>query len=145
MPSGKKHAALAASRNERLATYQFLGFVCYWDKSRSGSWRLKYKSRSDRLTRTLNELKQYLRDNISQDTNLVLKRVKRVVKGWTNYHAISDNRRTVSCFILLSKRAVFSWLNRRGGKRKINWSKFTKFLQRIEYPEKFKTVSMFTS
>ncbi len=145
MLSGKKHAASAASRKERLPTYNFLGFVCYWDKSRSGSWRLKYKSRSDRLTRTLNELRQYLRENLSQDTNLVLKRVKRVVKGWMNYHAISDNRRTVSCFIILSKRVVFNWLNRRGGKRKINWSKFTKFLQRIEYPEKFKTVSMFTS
>lgn len=145
MLSGKKHAESAASRKERLPTYKFLGFICYWDKSRSGTWRLKYKSRSDRLTRTLNGLRQYLRDNLSQDTKLVLKRVKRVVKGWTNYHAISDNRRTVSCFILLSKRALYNWFNRRGGKRKINWSKFTKFLKRIEYPERFKTVSMFTS
>lgn len=145
MLSGMKHAEYAESKKERLPTYNFLGFVCYWGKSRSGSWRLKYKSRSDRLTRTLNELRKYLRDNLSQDTKLVLKRVMRVVRGWTNYHAISDKRRTVSCFILLSKRILFNWLNRRGGKRKINWSKFTKFLNRVKYPERFKTVSIFTS
>lgn len=145
MLSGKRHAEFAASRKERLPAYKFLGFICYWDKSKAGFWRLKYKSRSDRLTRILKELRKYLRANISQNTTLVLKRVKRVVRGWINYHAISDNQRTVSNFILLCKRILFNWLKRRGGKRKMNWSKFSKFLKRMAYPERFKTVSMFTS
>jgi RNA-directed DNA polymerase len=145
MLSGGVHAQAKSGKQEQLPTYKFLGFVCYWGKSRAGLWRLKYKSRSDRLTRTLKELRQYLKENSSQETKLVLKRVNRIVKGWTNYHAISDNQRMVSCFILLCKHILFNWLNRRGGKRKINWSKFTMLLKRIGYPERFKTVSMFTT
>lgn len=144
MLSGRKHARSAEIRKERLPTYKFLGFVCYWGKSQAGYWRLKYKSRSDRVTRTLGELRQYLRDNISQDTKIVLRRVIRIVNGWTNYHSISDNRRAVNGFLHVGKRILFKWLNRRGGKRRMNWSKFNRLLKRIQYPLRARTVSMFT-
>jgi len=47
--SGKKAAEEAHKRGERVPVYKFLGFTCYWGRRRNGSWRLKYKSRSDRL------------------------------------------------------------------------------------------------
>ena len=50
LKSGSKEAKAAEERGERLPTYKFLGFLCYWGKSRNGRWRLKYKSRADRFT-----------------------------------------------------------------------------------------------
>lgn len=143
--SGEQAAKEAEERGERLPAYKFLGFTCYWGKSRNGRWRLKYKSRSDRFAGKLKGLRKYLKENLSVETNTVLERVKRVVKGWVNYNAISDNQRRVSSFILLSKRALFSWINRKGGKRKMNWDRFGKLMKEINYPQSFKTTSMFAA
>jgi group II intron reverse transcriptase/maturase len=143
--SGSRVAKEAEKRGERLPTYKFLGFTCYWGKSRKGWWRLKFKSRSDRLTGKLKGLRKYLRKSLSKETHMTLERVKKIVLGWINYNAISDNQRQVSSFIMLSKRAVFSWINRKGGKRKMSWEKFGRILKRIKYPSNFKTISMFAA
>ncbi len=143
--SGRRAAAEADKRGERLPTYKFLGFICYWGKSRKGWFRLKYKSRSDRFAGKLNGLRKYLKENSSAETGKVLERVKKVVKGWVNYHAISDNQRRVNAFIMLSKRTLQSWIRRKGGNRKMNWKKFASMLKQINYPLYFKTTSMFTA
>jgi len=142
--SGSKEAEAAERRGERLPTYKFLGFVCYWGRSRKGWWRLKYKSRADRFTVKLKSLREYLRKSLNQETKPTIQRVKKIVIGWVNYHAISDNQRRVRSFILMSERALFHWINRKGGKRKMNWTTFEKVLREIGYPRNFKTTSMFT-
>lgn len=144
LKSGSKEAEGAENRGERLPTYKFLGFVCYWGKSRKGQWRLKYKSRADRFTEKLRGLRDYLRKSLNQETELTIERVKKIVVGWVNYHAISDNRRRVSSFIHMSRRALFRWINRKGGQRKMNWTTFDKLLKEMKYPHNFKTTSMFT-
>ena len=141
--SGRQVAKEAELRGKRIPTYKFLGFTCYWGKSRKGTWRLKYKSRADRFTGKLKGLREYLRKSLNQETKGTIERVKRIVIGWVNYHAISDNQRRVSSFILLSERALFNWINRKGGKRKMNWAAFGKLLREMNYPKNFKTTSMF--
>lgn len=142
--SGSQEAQAAEERGARLPTYKFLGFLCYWGKSRNGWWRLKYKSRADRFTGKLKGLREYLRKSLNQETKATIQRVKRIVVGWINYHAISDNQRRVSSFILMSERILFSWINRKGGQRKMNWTTFKKLLIEMKYPKHFKTTSMFT-
>lgn len=144
LKSGSKEATAAEKRGERLPTYKFLGFVCYWGKSRNGQWRLKYKSRADRFTAKLKGLREYLRKSLNQKTEPTIQRVKKIVVGWVNYHAISDNQRRVSSFILMSERALFRWINRKGGQRKMNWTAFEKLLRAMKYPRNFKITSMFT-
>ena len=143
--SGSKAAEEAEMKGERLPTYKFLGFICYWGKSRKGWWRLMFKSRSDRFAGKLKGLRKFLRENPSTETHKILERVKKIIKGWINYHAISDNRRRVRAFIYSSKRALFRWINRKGGKRRMDWVKFGKLLVSINYPSKFKTTSMFAT
>ena len=143
--TGSKIAVEAHEKGNRIPAYKFLGFTCYWGQSRNGQWRLKYKSRSDRFTSKLNGLRQYLKSNLNKDTKETIKQVKSVVTGWINYNAISDNQRRVNSFILLSKRTLFNWINRKGGQRKMNWGKFGNMLKEIKYPQSFKTTSMFSA
>jgi RNA-directed DNA polymerase len=143
--SGSKAAEEVNKRGERLPTYKFLGFVCYWGQSRNGTWRLKYKSRPDRFAAKLKELRKDLKESLSEKTDTVIQRTKRKVRGWVNYNAISDNKRRVSSFILLSKRTLFSWINRKGGNRKMSWDRFGKLMKQIDYPQNFKTTSMFAT
>jgi len=136
-------AAEAEERGERIPVYKFLGFVCYWGKGRDGKWRLRYKSRADRFTGKLKGLRKYLKEKRHQETEKVVKQVKRVVVGWINYNAISDNQSRVESFIYQTERILFNCINRKGGKRKMSWIKFVALLRRTKYPRNFKTTSMF--
>lgn len=54
-------------------------------------------SRKDRLTAKLKSLRAYLWNNMSaKRTHIILKTVMRVVRGWINYHNISDNKHRVA-------------------------------------------------
>ena len=144
IPAGSMQASKAHKQGKRLATFNFLGFTCYWGKSRKGFMRLKYTSRKDRFATKLKGLRQYLRKNLNtDDTRGVIKTVIRVTRGWINYHAVSDNRRRVSQFLERTKRTILWWLNRRGGRRRVTWPKLMRALKAIGFPSKWKTVSMF--
>jgi group II intron reverse transcriptase/maturase len=136
LPSGNRAAARAHAAGTRIPTYKFLGFTCYWGLSASGKfWRLKVKSRSDRKRAKLVGLRKFLKENRNTpSTPLLIERVKSVVRGWINYHAVSDNHRQVNSFIRESRRILFKWFNRRGGKKRWNWERVTRLLDRVNYP-----------
>ncbi|BAG41153.1 reverse transcriptase [Orientia tsutsugamushi str. Ikeda] len=80
--SGRDHAANLAKQGKKIASYNFLGFTCYWSKSRFGTtWRLKYTSRRDRFTEKLKGLRKYLRGQLNtQDKTQTLSQVIRVIR-----------------------------------------------------------------
>jgi RNA-directed DNA polymerase len=145
IPAGHAAALRAHKEKRRLPTFVFLGFTCYWGKSRRGFWTLRFISRRDRFTTTLKGLKKYLRNNLTtRDTPAVIMTLIRMVRGWVNYHHISYNWRRVSSFIELSKRILLKWFNRRGGKKQVAWQKFMQIPEFYGFPRKedFKTTSV---
>lgn len=144
--SGQNAAARANRQGRRLPTYHFLGFTVYWGKARNGQWwRMKLTSRRDRFTNKLNGLKTYLREELTtRDSLSTLKRAVSVIRGWVNYHAVSDNERRVSQFLDMSKRIIRRWINRRGRKRPMNWDSCNKLLSKINFPADWKTTSLFS-
>jgi len=143
--SGEEAARKAEAEGQRLGTYKFLGFVCYWGKSKSGRWRLKYKSRGDRFTKTLKAIKTYLTKHLNTSTtHMIIKRVIKSVKGWINYHAISDNERRVKSLLFKCRWLIYKWLNRKGGKKRKTWLQVYRRLNLIGFPITFKTISMFS-
>jgi len=144
MLTGLKVALRTAEAGGRMPTYMFLGFTCYWSKAHKGLWRLKFTSRRDRFTATLKELRAFLWENLNvEDTDELLMSFIRKVKGWINYHAISDNKRRVLSFIFHAQKLVHKWLNRRGGNRYIDWESTEIRLNRIGFPRNFRIISMF--
>jgi len=144
LPAGHGQACRARQQGRRLPTFAFLWFTCYWAKTRNGYWRLKYTSRKDRFAAKLKGLRQYLRKHLTtSDTHGLLIRVMRGIRGWVNYHGISDNRRRVGQFLERGKRIILLWFNRRGGNRRMTWSRQIVWLQHLGYPKQWKTVSMF--
>jgi hypothetical protein len=129
---------------KRLATFNFLGFTCYWGKTKKGYWRLKFTSRKDRFAAKLKGLREFLRENLNtRNTQETLKTVVRVVRGWVNYHGISDNQKRVRDFLEATKKAIYRWLNRRGGKRRTSWARCAKMLELVKFPRNFRVKSMF--
>lgn len=143
--SGREHAENLVKQGKKIKSYNFLGFTCYWGKSRFGTtWRLKYTTRKDRFTGKLKGLRKYLRSKLNtQNKTQILEQVIKVTKGWINYHGISDNQRRVRSFIHQSRRSIYGWFNRMGGKRKMNWQRLAEILRIINFPKKWKTIPMF--
>ncbi|MBC7659787.1 MAG: hypothetical protein H7249_08765 [Chitinophagaceae bacterium] len=70
-------------------------------------WQLKFASRADRFSTKLRGLRDCLWKNLTvEDTNYFLKRVAAVVRGWINYHAISDNDRMIRAFVLINRTII---------------------------------------
>ena len=143
-----KAGSIAAKRaleiGEKIRTFNFLGFTCYWGKARNGKYRLKYTSRKDRFASKLKGMKTFLMKNLNtKDTTLVLLRAIKVIRGWVNYHGISDNKHSVGQFLEKSKYLIHKWLNRRGGKKYVSWESLLKKLKALDYPRKWITKSMF--
>ena len=65
IPAGHVAASKAAKKGNRLPTFNFLGFTCYWGKSKNGYWRLKYTSRRDRFAAKLKGMKKFLHENLN--------------------------------------------------------------------------------
>lgn len=144
IPAGHNAASRAHRQGTRLPTFNFLGFTCYWGKSKNGHWRLKCTSRRDRFANKLAGMKKFLRKNLNtRDTTATLKTVIRGIRGWVNYHGISDNARRVNQFLERSKRLILRWINRRGRKRPCTWNRLLQILKALGFPSKWKTVSMF--
>lgn len=136
LPSGTKAAARTHAEGQRLPTYPFLGFTCYWGLAKNKRfWRLKLKSRSDRKGATLKGLRTFLRDHVNAPhTPAVVAQVVAGVRGWVNYHAVSDNQKAVSGFSEVSQQILFHGFNRRGGKRRVTWPQFQQLLVKVSYP-----------
>lgn len=143
LPAGHVAALRARHAGGRLPTFNFLGFTCYWGKTRKGYWRLKYTSRKDRFASKLKGLRDFLWKNLNADRITTLRTVIRVVKGWINYHAISDNHRRVGQFIYQCRRTIYRWFNRQGGRHRMSWEKLNRILKALGFPETWKTTSMF--
>lgn len=145
IPAGHAAAARASKAKQRLPTFNFLGFTCYWGRSRRGFWTLRFTSRRDRFAAKLKNMKDYLWKNLTtSDTPGLIKTVIRVVRGWVNYHYISYNRKRISSFIYKSKRTLFRWFNRRGGKKSMTWKRYLQILEIYRFPNKedFRTASI---
>lgn len=142
--AGRLMAVEAEKRGSRLEVFNFLGFTCYWGKSRNGFWRLKLSSRKDRFTEKLRSMRKYLKERLTTPNTVgELKKVIAVVKGWVNYHAVSDNQRRVSQFLELTKKILYHWLNRKGKKRQVNWEKFSQVMKALNFPRTYRITSMF--
>lgn len=145
LAAGHIAAYQANQSGGRLPTFNFLGFTCYWGQSRNGYWRLKFTSRKDRFAMKLKGLRNFLWSKLNADRTQTLKITIKVIKGWINYHAISDNRRRIRQFIQQCKRTILRWFNRKGGRHPMSWEKLNRILKTFGYPENWKTTSMFQS
>ncbi|MCX7123684.1 MAG: group II intron reverse transcriptase/maturase [Gammaproteobacteria bacterium] len=142
--AGHYAAQRAHAESKRLATFNFLGFTCYWGKTKSGYWRLKFSSRKDRFAAKLKGLRKYLRENLNTyNTQETLKAAVSVIRGWVNYHNISDNHKRVKSFVHHSRMIIFQWFNRKGGQKKMTWTRCNAILEAIGLSQQYRAKSMF--
>jgi len=112
------------------ATFDFLGFTHACGRKRSGGFTVTRKTIASRLRAKLRELKAIL---MRWRHTPVLEQaawLRRVVRGYFNYHAIPGNRYTLDVFRTQVIRHWLRALRRRSQKHRLNWARFAKLVIR---------------
>src|SRR6202047_402037 len=117
-------------------TFKFLGFVLICDKSRRGDFRIRRKSRRDRMCAKLREIKEGLRHRMHRPIPETGKWLAQIVAGYFAYHAVPTNSPALSAF---RYHVLVLWhrqLCRRSQRARMLWTRMTKladeFLPRRE-------------
>ena len=107
-------------------TFKFLGFVLICDKSRRGDFRIRRKSRRDRMCAKLREIKEGLRHRMHRPIPETGKWLAQIVAGYFAYHAVPTNSPALSAF---RYHVLVLWhrqLCRRSQRARMQWTRMTK-------------------
>lgn len=133
----------ARARQERAATFDFLGFTHYGSRSRDGKrFRMKRKTSRKRFTAKLAVYKDWLRANRTLPTEDILAVTAAKLRGHFAYYGVTDNIRSLSRFAYRVIQLLYKWLNRRGKRGCYTWDKFNALLSRHPLPRPKITVSL---
>ena len=120
----------AQQEGVNVATFDFLGFTHFCDKTRRGKFKLGRKTSSKKFRQKIKAM------------NIWLKSVRNVMKlqdwwevlarktiGHYNYYGISGNMPQLRKFHKRTLTLAHKWINRRSQKRSYNWCQFNRFLK----------------
>ncbi|HEY4001016.1 MAG TPA: group II intron reverse transcriptase/maturase [Candidatus Xenobia bacterium] len=115
-------------------TFDFLGFTCYWKRTRNGRWQMALKTRQGRLRKALKAIYEYCRDHRhspvhDQHASLVSR-----MQGHFNYYGVNGNLRCLMRVKFFAERAWFRWLRRRGQKHPLTWERFNDLMKTLPLP-----------
>jgi len=121
-------------RNDKPGTFDLLGFTHYWGKTRKGRWSVTRKTMASRLARSIQNIRQWCRENMHEPVREQWKILKAKVSGHYAYYGITGNSRSLGEFLWLVNRQWKYWLNRRNREHSMTWQKFNLLLKRYPLP-----------
>jgi len=125
----------AKAKGERAATFNFLGFTHFIDKTRKGGYKLGRKTDRKKLSAKLKEMNEWLRTSRNMfPIAEIWKTLRAKLRGHFQYYGVSGNFRGISRFEYQTKRLLLKWLNRRSQKKSFSWDSFTVYLSRHPLP-----------
>ena len=109
-------------------SFDFLGFTHYLSRSRKGKVILKRKTSSKKLSQSLIRFKAWFIRNRHTKTKELISGINVKLRGHYSYYGITFNIGGVNSFYYQVIQIVHKWMNRRGGKNKWNWERFSKLI-----------------
>lgn len=126
----------AQVENKRVATFDFLGFTHYCDKTRKGKFklgrktsRLKYRQK----IKAMNEWLKKVRNLVKLKEWWPALRVK--LLGHYRYYGISGNMRELKKFYTQTSKLAYKWINRRSQKKSYTYKQYCSFVKYNPLPK----------
>jgi group II intron reverse transcriptase/maturase len=133
---GRRALTQAEQRNEKPATFNFLGFTHYCCRNREGKYKVSRKTEKKRLARSFKKVKEYMqRSRNVAGMEILWKALSRKLKGHYNYYGVSENFRSLQKFYHEVERLLMKWMNRRSQKKSYTWEQFRMYLKRFPLPK----------
>ena len=122
----------ALRRGERPVVFEFLGLTHYCGTSRSGRFKLKWRTSKKRFRAKLRAVRHWIRSHLTTPVAKLWATVNRKLSGHYAYYCVSDNWALVMEFRWQTLKALWWGLNRRSQRRSFTWPKFLAYVNR--YP-----------
>jgi group II intron reverse transcriptase/maturase len=106
------------------ASFDFLGFTCYWRRSRAGRWVPGLKTRTARLRRAIAAVAAYCRRHRHRPVKEQHAALKRRLVGHYNYFGVNGNTRSLRKLVHEAERLWCKWLRRRSQRTRLIWARF---------------------
>ena len=116
-------------RVRKPRTFTFLGFTHICSRTRNGNFAVKRRTDKKRMRKKLREIKETLMINRHAPVTRQGKWLKRVLKGYFNYHAVPWNMKTLNAFRSCVCRDWLRALRRRSQRHRMPWCKFAKLVK----------------
>ena len=116
------------------ATFDFLGFTLHWQRTRSGGWRVAFRTRGARLRRAVNAATEWCRRHRHDPVKEQHRALVRKLEGHYNYFGVNGNSRALGALFHAVRRAWRKWLNRRSQNARMNWKRFEELLVALPLP-----------
>jgi group II intron reverse transcriptase/maturase len=120
----------AQRESKKVATFDFLGFTHYCDKTRNGKFKLGRKTTRLKFRQKMKAMNRWLKNvrcTVALKQWWALLRLK--LTGHYRYYGVSGNSQVINTFYNQTQRLVYKWINRRSQKRSYNWAQFNRFLK----------------
>lgn len=126
----------AEAKGRKPATFDFLGFTHYIDKTRKGKFKVGRKTDRKKMTAKLKEMNSWLKAIRNQvAVKEWWKVLKAKLRGHYQYYGVSGNYMSISRYYYLTACMVYKWMNRRSQKESFNWGTFNHYLKIYELPK----------
>jgi hypothetical protein len=128
--------AKARREGKKVATFDFLGFTHYCDKTRRGKFKLGRKTSVKKFRQKLEEMNLWLK----KARNFVeLKEWWKVLRvkllGHYRYYGASGNMQALRKFYIQTSKLAYKWINRRSQKKSFTYAQYCKFKEYNPLPE----------
>jgi len=126
----------AEAKGVKPATFDFLGFTHFIDKTRAGKYKLGRKTGRKKLTVKLKALNEWLKGVKNKiPMREIWKTLKAKLAGHFRFYGVSGNFRGISRYWVEAIRLAMKWLNRRSQKKSFNWKTFAQYMERYPLPK----------
>ena len=108
--------------------FDFLGFTVISGRNRYGKFTVKYHTSEKKLKAKRAKVRKWIWHNMHTPIGELIYKLNVKLRGHYNYYGLSHNYEKMLGFYRHTKRILFKALNRRGGKKKMNWEIFGKIM-----------------
>ena len=126
----------AQKTGKQIATFDFLGFTHYCDRTRRDKFKLGSRTADTKFKQKIVAMNQWckkVRNLIKLQEIWEALKVK--LNGHYRYYGISGNMQSIRKFYILTSKLAYKWLNRRSQKKSFTLAEYFNFKQRNPLPE----------
>ena len=133
---GRNKWEKARREGKKVATFDFLGFTHYCDKTRRGKFKLGRKTSSQKFRQKMKAVNQWLKRVRNQVTLAEWWKVFRLkLIGHYRYYGISGNMQALRKFSRKTSALAYKWINRRSQKKSFTYAQYGNFKKYNPLPE----------
>lgn len=116
-------------------SFEFLGFLFYWGRTKQGFWVVKHKMAASRLRKSIANARAWLRTVMHWKIRQQHAAMTRKLRGVDQYYGRTGSYRSLIKLRRAIERSWYLTLRRRSQKRHCDWEWFSRVLKRYPLPK----------